>query len=198
MQSDRKACFLFILLSAWPAQARAAFSAHMPKWTMAFTACMASPCPNTSLPSCLAGPWPYLIAWPAQAQQLSLPLCRMGPGLSCLLGLPRHEQHCTNTAAQAQADLQPVYLHGPRPCHFYVCPVASPDTGRVRCLRVQCDQAKAQADQTPYMPLAMLLALHRRQQQLIRCPCACIDFGGTSIATNIAAPAPSDSQPVCI
>ena len=88
----------------------------------------------------------------------------------------------TNIAAQAQADLQPVYLHGPWQCQPSVCmgmgslisdlftwPVQT-QAGCVPTCPMDLDQAQAQAGKATYMPLALLLALQPRQQQLIRCP----------------------------
>ena len=81
---------------------------------------------------------------------------------------------------------------GPRQCHASVCMGVPKGVGVCFiCSRGQprhrqvllptcpmdLDQAKAQADNATYMPLALLLALQPRQQQLIRCPCTCIAHG---------------------
>jgi hypothetical protein len=121
----------------------------------------------------------------------------------------------TNIAAQAQADLQPVYLHGPWQCQpltlavpawsltlqprhkliysrctcmglgnashlfawawarlYLICSHGQSRHRQVALLTcpMDLDQAQAQAGKATYMPLALLLALQPRQQQLIRCP----------------------------
>ena len=114
-------------------------AAHVPCWTLAIPACLDSPGTAAFAAHMPNGPWPFLLAWPAQARAALL-----------LTLQPRHKliySRCTCMGLGNAIHLFAWALKRARSLFLFVH-MASPDTGRLRCLRVQWILTKPRHRQT--------------------------------------------------